>query len=192
MTYDIYRYIFLGAALLAGLMLIVTVLLFFLLKIPNVIGDLTGSSARKAIENIRNQNELSGEKTYKSSLVNKQRGKLTDKIGPSGKIHKNPSGSLGAAMATSKISQADSPHVKAEETSLLDQNLTTLLDSADSTVPIGNETTLLNADVAVGQSDSGETTVLGDMGVLTNNAVVKDSVFAIEYDITYIHTDEVI
>ena len=60
MTYEIYRYIFLGGAILAGIMFAVSVLVFFLLKIPTVIGDLTGANARKAIENIRNQNESTG------------------------------------------------------------------------------------------------------------------------------------
>ena len=78
MTYEIYRYIFLGGAILAGIMFAVSVLVFFLLKIPTVIGDLTGANARKAIENIRNQNESTGDKTYRSSQVNRERGKLTN------------------------------------------------------------------------------------------------------------------
>ena len=53
MTYEIYRYIFIGAAILCGIMAIVSIALFFLLKIPRVIGDLTGSTARKAIEKIK-------------------------------------------------------------------------------------------------------------------------------------------
>ena len=66
MTYEIYRYIFFGGAALAGIMLIVAVLLFIFLHIPTVIGDLTGSNARKAIEEIRNQNASSGDKTCKA------------------------------------------------------------------------------------------------------------------------------
>ena len=51
MTYEIYHWIFIGGAILAGLMLALTVLLFFRYRIPRVIGDLTGSTARKAIAN---------------------------------------------------------------------------------------------------------------------------------------------
>lgn len=161
MTYELYRYIFIGGAILAGIMLVTSVLLFFLLKIPHVLGDLTGRNARKAIENIRNQNESSGDKLYKTSQVNRERGKLTDKISRSGNLIKQPSGSLsvGGAMPTEKISTQELP-----------PNETTVLDTA-------NETTVLNAEV-------GESTVL--------DVNTETSIFQIEYEITYIHTEEVI
>ena len=47
MTYEMYRYIFVIAAVLCGVMFGVSVLLFFLLKIPAVIGNLSGSTARR-------------------------------------------------------------------------------------------------------------------------------------------------
>ena len=169
MSYEIYRYIFYGGAILAAVMLAVTVLLFFVYKIPTVIGDLTGANARKAIENIRNQNESSGDKLYKTSQVNRERGKLTDKISPSGSLMRDPSGILGGgAMATEKISTQELPQV--DETSVLESNETTVLSA--------NETTVLDT------SGAGETTVL----------VAEDipAVFQIEYEITFIHTDEVI
>ena len=159
MTYDIYRYIFIGGAVLAGIMLIISVLLFFFLKIPHVLGDLTGRNARKAIESIRNQNESSGDKLYKTSPVNRERGKLTDKISPSGSLMKDPSGRFVGAMATEKISTQELPP---EETTVLDSS---------------NETTVLSNDI-------GETTVL--------EATLENPVFQIEYELTYIHTEEVI
>ena len=164
MTYDIYRYIFMGGAVLAGIMFVLSVLLFFLLKIPHVLGDLTGRNARKAIENIRNQNESSGDKLYKTSQVNRERGKLTDKISPSGSLMRDPSGVLGGggAMATEKISTQELPP---------EANETTVLDTA-------NETTVLN-------SEAGETTLLDAQPDAA-------PVFQIEYEITFIHTDEVI
>lgn len=118
MTYEIYRYIFIGAAILCGIMAIVSIALFFLLKIPRVIGDLTGSTARKAIEEIRQQNESSGHKTYKTSLVNQQRGKLTDKISPSGNLYPPETDPLGGAMATEKIGTEQLAHVS-DDTELL-------------------------------------------------------------------------
>lgn len=160
MSYEIYRYIFYGGAILAGVMLVATVILFFVYKIPTVIGDLTGANARKAIENIRNQNESSGDKLYKTSQVNRERGKLTDKISPSGSLMKDPSGHFAGAMATEKISTQELPP---EET--------TVLDAA-------NETTVLDT------SGTGETTLL--------DAVDTPATFQIEFEITFIHTDEVI
>lgn len=186
MTYEIYRYIFIGGAVLAGVLLLVTVLLFIVLKIPTVIGDLTGATARKAIANIRNQNEVSGEKTYKSSQVNRERGTLTDKISMSGNLIRNRSGVIGGAMATEKIStQKLDVYEPSEETTVLSSggNETTVLNMG------GNETTVLNiagggeTEVLSGGMNIGETMVLN---------TVPMGIFEIEYEITYIHTDEVI
>ncbi len=186
MTYEVYRYIFIGGAVLAGILLLVTVLLFFVLKIPMVIGDLTGATARKAIANIRNQNEVSGEKTYKSSQVNSERGKLTEKISMSGNLMGHRSGIVAGAMATEKIStQKLDVYEPADETSVLNMggNETTVLGMG------GNETTVLNAmgggetEVLSGGMNYGETSVL---------EAVQPVMFEIEYEITYIHTDEII
>ena len=178
MTYEIYRYIFLGGAILAGIMFAVSVLVFFLLKIPTVIGDLTGANARKAIENIRNQNESTGDKTYRSSQVNRERGKLTDKISPSGRLIKDPSHSLHGAMGTEKISTQElhPEDVTNENTVLTGANETTVLTGE---LAGGNETTVLS-----NENPANETTVL--------NAQTFSNAFVIEYEITYIHTDEII
>lgn len=167
MTYEIYRYIFIGGAALAGLMLLIAVILFFTLRIPAVIGDLTGSTARKAIEDIRNQNAVTGNKTYKSSKVNRERGRITDKISPSGKLIQPLGNDHGAAMLTEKISTSRL-NAEAEESFA-----TTLLQNTDT-----NETTILNAPT----EESGATTVL------TENQVP----FEIIYEITLIHTTELI
>lgn len=164
MSYEIYRYIFIGAAILCGAMIVTSILLFILLKIPKVIGDLTGRTARKAIENIRNQNESSGDKTYRSSLVNQERGKLTDKISPSGRLIRNPTDLLGGAMATEKIG---TQQLVSDETMVLDS---------------GNETTVLTGEL---ENSGNETTLLSQTDISNN-------VFEIEYEITYIHTNEII
>lgn len=160
MTYDIYRYIFFGGAILSGIMVGIAVVVFFVLKIPTVIGDLTGSNARKAIENIRNQNENSGEKLYKTSPVNSSRGKLTDKISPSGNIEKKHSLIEHGAMPTAKISIQNMVEYTA-----------------------ANETTILGEEI---YSTSYETTVLSS----ANEDACNE--FVVEYEITFIHTDEII
>ena len=165
MTYDIYRYIFLVSAGLAALCLLVAVILFFLLKIPNVIGDLTGSKARKAIENIRNQNESTGVKTYKSSRVNCERGKITDKITSTGSLIKPSVDIANGAMAKSKIS------TKRLETEALESYETSLLDNGS------DETTVLDTYT------NSETTVLDQSNT---------DVFTIEYELTFINSDEII
>ncbi len=162
MTYDIYRYIFIGAAILCGIMFIVSVLVFIFLKIPKVISDLSGATAKKAIKNIREQNEASGDKGYQVSAFNQARGKLTDKISPSGNVIEQYRMQM-AAVGTTKI-----------ETQELPTNGTTVLDNQGS-----GETSVLSETPS-----AGETTVLSE--------AVNDTAFVIEYDITFIHTDEII
>jgi hypothetical protein len=173
MTYEIYRYIFYGGAVLALIMLAVSVFLFIFLKIPTVIGDLTGANARKAIENIRNQNESSGDKVYKTSAVNRARGKLTDKISPSGNLITHISEPLTGAMATEKIGTQKLAENPAAETVVLSET--------------GAETVVLS-DV------SAETAVLSDVSVAPFAPVPEPEPvgFVIEYEVTLIHTEEII
>ena len=183
MTYEIYRYIFIGGAILSAIMFVVSVLVFIFLKIPTVIGDLTGANARKAIENIRNQNENTGNKTYKTSMVNQERGKITDKISPSGNLIKNPSHGLHGAMATEKIGPQHHAAMQAA-------NETTLLNTG---LGVASETTVLTSELTAAAN---ETTVLSGGGHANETTVLSApsaaNVFVIEYEITYIHTNEVI
>lgn len=181
MTYDVYRYIFIIAAILCGVMFLVSIILFFALKIPKVIGDLTGYTAKKAIKNIRDQNEESGNKTYKTSAINKGRGMLTDKISKSGKLVERDEERSGAGMMTMKIST---------------QNIKPLQNVGDETTLLSEagETTLLAENIAENQPMAGETEVLSAPPV--ENIVYEqqpvENIFVIEFEITYIHTNEII
>lgn len=189
MTYEMYRYVFLGGAALAAVMLLVSVILFFALKIPKVISDLSGRTARRAIDDIRRQNEQSGDKSYKSSVVNAQRGKLTDKISKSGRLIKREANPFSTGVVTEKISTqrlpADAP---AEETSVLSQgNETAVLDSGYG------ETAVLDSgygETAVLDSGYGETSVLQPAMEAQQPAGADN--FTVEYEITFIHTNEYI
>lgn len=165
MTYEMYRYVFLGAAAACGVFLVISVVLFFAFHIPKVVSDLTGRTARKAIANIRMQNERSGDKSYQSSAVNMQRGKLTDKISQSGRLVPRDETPFGTGMITEKIA---TQQLRVEE-------------------PAG-ETAVLTAteETAVLNPDAGETTVLDG----TNEPVAQE--FTVEHEITFIHTSEVI
>ncbi len=169
MTYELYRYVFLGAAAVGAILFVISVVLFFTLRIPKVISDLTGRTARKAIENIRMQNEQSGDKSYQSSAVNLERGKLTDKISRSGRLVPRDSTPFGTGIITEKIStQRLSAEDAGETTVLTEMGETAVLDASDAG---GGETTVLD-------------TAVQDTAV--------QQVFTIEYEITFIHTDEVI
>ena len=50
MTYDIYRLIFIVGSIAGAVMFVVSVILFITLKIPNVIGDLTGRNAKRQLK----------------------------------------------------------------------------------------------------------------------------------------------
>ncbi|MBU3112353.1 hypothetical protein [Clostridium lacusfryxellense] len=83
MRYEIMYYV--GMAMVI-LMFIVSVLLFIKLKIYKVIGDLTGSTAKKAIKNKREYNMQTNEKIYHTGAMNKERGRLTDKMSPISRV----------------------------------------------------------------------------------------------------------
>lgn len=174
MTYEMYRYLSLGAGIACAIMVVVSIVLFFTLQIPKVIGDLTGRTARKAIEDIRKQNEQTGNKVYRSSSVNLRRGKLTDKITPSGRLETKHTTPFGTGAITEKISTQGLSDVRVSED-------TVMLDEA-------SETTVLSAP-SVEQKVPAlctETTVLQQM------EEANDRSFVVEYEITFLHTNEVI
>lgn len=160
MTYEVYRYVFLCALIGCGVMAAVSITLFFVLRIPRVLGDLTGRTARKAIADIRRQNEQTGDKAYKSSTVNLKRGRLTDKMTHSGRLVPRENQTFGAGISTAQLSDLQETHAK----------------ELDALAP-GSETTVL-------EKNQEATTVLAPQG--------EDIGFTVEYEITFLHSDEVI
>ncbi|MBR3761310.1 MAG: hypothetical protein IKK59_01060 [Lachnospiraceae bacterium] len=153
MSLELLQTLSLVSYILAGVFLLVAIALFFLLDVRKLIGDISGANARKAIENIRQQNESSGDKAYKPSPVNMARGKLTEKISQSGRLQPRLSG-MGGSPGTQKFATTDlMPSVgSGNETTVLTGELsgaTTVL-----TGELAGETTVLTSELA------GETTVL--------------------------------
>lgn len=129
------------AFVLAGICLVATIILFIYFKIPSIIGDLSGKTARKSIEQMRQNNEKTGNKSYKPSKVNEKRGKLTDSIRETSKMVQKP-----------KKEEEERP-----ETGLLDENK---IESIRN-----DETTALNGeDVFESGFDENETVPLNDYG----------------------------
>ena len=158
------------AYVLAGVFLLVAIAIFFLLDIRSVIGDVTGATARKAIRDIRAQNEASGNKAYKPSPVNAARGKLTAKISPSGRLEPQMAG-MGGSPGTKKLSTmeltaaAEATTVLTEtaaETTVLQQpeevGATTVLSEAERepAAPKSEEKRTFHTDVEMGFSASSE------------------------------------
>lgn len=74
---EIFELISTVSYVLAGVFLVLTIYLAYRFRIWAVIGDLTGRTARKSIERLRKANEDSGNKSYRPSTTNAERGKLT-------------------------------------------------------------------------------------------------------------------
>lgn len=60
--------------ILAVLFVVLAIVLWFIFKIPNVIGDLSGRNAKKSIARMRQNNEKTGDKSYRASEKNLARG----------------------------------------------------------------------------------------------------------------------
>ncbi len=107
MSYEFYNNAFIVALVLSVIMFIITVLLFFILNIRVAIGDITGLSKRKAIENLQNKGKTSktdNRPIYRENSAAKAAENLAQE-----------------SMKTSKISPQDRyDNLEAPETSLLE------------------------------------------------------------------------
>lgn len=149
------------AYIIAAALLLTAVALFFLFDVPKLYGDISGRTAKKAIEAIRKQNEATGNKAYKPSHVNQARGKLTDKITKSGRLESPPEGpSIG--VATEKLETATLMY-QTNETQVLEENFfqsgeTTVLEQPDlkTVTPISSPLSEFSIEVEMGFMGSTE------------------------------------
>lgn len=164
MTVELLQILSLVSFIVAGVFLLVSVALFFLLDVPKLYGELSGRTAKKAIEAIRQQNETSGNKALNPSTVNQARGKLTERISTSGKISKSVTVS-GIGVGTQKFATSELAP-QAAETTVLGGNETTVLSNGGETTVLassGNETTVLTqstSETTILTQTAAETTVL--------------------------------
>jgi len=177
MTYEQYQMMFYIALAACIIFFLLTVILFFVFKIPKVLGDITGLSRKKAIKNINGQ-------AKKMKFFHKDSGQ-TDKISLSGRI---VSDYTGNTAITEKIETERGTGGK--ETTMLSSN------AAETAVIYGNaeETTLLN------NFQPGETTLLAEAApdvsgpaFFARQQITGEKGFAREIQsIVFIHTDEIV
>jgi|GEM_PF-338937 len=86
MTVEMMQTLSLVLYILAGVLAVVAIVLFLALRVPRIIGELTGSSARKAIENIRKQNVESASQDAEHHRAQMSGSQMTDKISRSGRL----------------------------------------------------------------------------------------------------------
>ena len=112
----------------AGVCLVLAIFFWFFFKIPNVIGDLSGRTARKSIAKMRVANEKTGVKSYKESKTNAERGKLTATMSNSRKNDSSDKPETGILLENKAESfETEKTDVLDEETAFLDSEATTLL-----------------------------------------------------------------
>ncbi len=109
MTYEMCRFVFVAAGILCGVMLIVTILLFLILKVPGLIGYFTGAVERKAVENRHRQIKNSDGRTPVFSTAVSGNVELSGKIASSGYLTEE----------TAELRVSD--ETMSEETSVLSQ-----------------------------------------------------------------------
>ena len=198
MSYDTYRLIFIGAAIACGVMFLVSVILFIVFKIPNIIGNLTGHSAKKAIEDIKKQQN-------ESYVIN----------GEANESHLNGKKKITEKISTARLDRAEETTVLGNGNSRVDE--TTILGNGnsrvDETTILGNgnsrvdETTILgdgNSNVEetimLGYNGTEETTLLGNgrvdetavlgNGITEFSTVPGNAMFIVTEEIRFIHTEE--
>ncbi len=108
---DIYQICFYGGLILAILLFITAVVLFFVLKIPHVVGDLTGSNARKTIKEM----STGTSKTVKDSASKKEQakyynvgtGKITVKEAVSDTKEEQPSEEVTEVLGAGRLADPE-------------------------------------------------------------------------------------
>ena len=198
MSYDTYRLIFIGAAIACGVMFLVSVTLFFVFKIPNIIGNLTGRNAKKAIEDIKRQNESYAYSDKANALNGKK--KITEKISTARLDNIGETTVLGYNGEDETTVLGNSGE---DETTVLGNNgtdETTVLgySGEDEITVLGNngtdETTVLGNNgedktTILGNNGEDETIVLGYSGELPKQ-MMSDAEFIVTEEIRFIHTKE--
>ena len=140
---DILSIVSLISFILSGVAFVLAILFFILFRIPSVIGDLSGRTARKSIAKMRVANEKTGVKSYKESKTNVERGKLTGTMPDSGKLNKKNSAPVDGQPETGLLAdnkaeglESEATGVLDEETGMLESETTGLLVDENATAPL--------------------------------------------------------
>ena len=158
--------------IVAGVSLFVSILLFFIFKIPSVISDLTGRTAKKSVEKMRSKNIKKSSGSYASAskgrddLKSQQKKiKKSAEKKPAEKKKVDKSGFVETGLL--KENKASKAPV-AKETELLSSNETVALNS--------NETVALDAnavDDRIEKKPGVKLTMLDDVTITDTDEVIE-------------------
>lgn len=126
---------------IAAISALLAVLFWFAFKIPSVIGDLSGRTARKSIARMRASNERAGGRGYRTSTANANRGKLTDTMQRAQKLTGDSKKSVAAAApkASAKDAMPETGLLETNQAVVTDDQQTELLESSESTALLVDE-----------------------------------------------------
>ena len=119
--------------IIAGGCLVLAVFFWFRFRIPKVIGDLSGRTARKSIAKMRASNEESGNKSFRPSVTNINRRNLTYTMPDSDKLKSQETDPLSDESETGVLAENKASSRSVNQTVELDNNETELLVDGDAT-----------------------------------------------------------
>lgn len=144
-TAEILSLVSLISYIIAGVCLVLAVFFWFYFKIPSVIGDLSGRTAKKSVERIRQTNTQSGNKSYRTSTTNAARGKLTDTMQHASKLKQSkapeekPAVTESGRPETGILSENKAEVYVKEGTEVLDTEATSMLIDEEGTAALNVE-----------------------------------------------------
>lgn len=159
---------------LSGICIILAVFFFFKFRILSVIGDLSHRTAKKSIEKMRDYNEKSGVKFYKSSTTNINRGKLTDTMTD---LYKNSILDVTDTKSSESESNPETGLLSDNKAKVITNWKTKLLDNSEETGLLDeNETELISENrsvpVDLSQIAKAELNILDDVVLVHTNEVI--------------------
>lgn len=182
-TADILSLVSLISYILAGICLVLAAFFWFFFKIPSVIGDLSGRTAKKSIEKMRQANMRSGNKSYRASATNAARGKLTDTMQHSSKLKKGktpeekPAADETGRPETGVLSENKAGAYVDEKTDFLDDGETTgnLLDEEATGRLVDEEATMaLNVEATPAKRTGGKKlTMINEVMLIHTDEVIS-------------------
>lgn len=207
---------------LSGIAFIAAIILFIKMNIPAIIGDLTGKTVAREIKAMRESNASSGDKRFRPSAVNLERGTLTEKVsntpmstddlkkahaskrldktsglGKSGKLGKK-GGTVGldqgGSSVTSVVKEVRATEKLSDNATEVLSNATEVLDSGATDV-LSSTTEVLTPATEV--LTNGTTVLSGGTTVLSGTEeLTEDDVKPVNFKLVrseiMIHSDEVI
>ncbi|MDY5912419.1 MAG: hypothetical protein SPJ62_10550 [Inconstantimicrobium porci] len=147
-------------------------------NIIEIIGDLSGITAKKSIKRIRENNEKSGVKKYRPSKINRERGLLTEDMEQSKKLKCEISDNKNEILERKELlSRSNIQDIEIKGTEVLDNGMAVLDDE--------QETDILSKEINVTGDKNNKVLMFGPMA---SDAVALKMID----DVVIVHTKEII